>query len=222
MGCQVHQSCRKQFRLVSLLSVPSKILEAETNDRLVKMVKMDLYTRALHGTLISSLDWDSDSVVAAAFMDFRKTFDSVAKKSYWKNLTVIWNQRRFTRMDKSYLEGRVHLLRGIEWNRSHYLLQLVYPRDWFWARHFANDLLTAVRSGSLFMFVDDTSIFFIGKSADSSIALLNTWQGFVCKKSTNGVWKIDWHQLENFYRKNPSCIESKERLYFTYVSFKIQ
>ena len=42
MGCQVHQSCRKQFRLVSLLSVPNKILEAETNDRLVKMVKMSL------------------------------------------------------------------------------------------------------------------------------------------------------------------------------------
>ena len=38
---------------------------------------------------------------------------------------------------------------------------------------FTNDLPSAVRSGSLFMYADDTSIFCIGQSADLAIALLN-------------------------------------------------
>ena len=38
---------------------------------------------------------------------------------------------------------------------------------------FTNDLLCAVRSGSLFMYADDISIFCVGQSADLAIDLLN-------------------------------------------------
>ena len=38
---------------------------------------------------------------------------------------------------------------------------------------FTNDLPSAIRSWSLFMYADDTSIFCVGQSADSAIALLN-------------------------------------------------
>lgn len=93
------------YRPVSLLSVPSKILEAEINDRLVNYVFEDnqlitdkqwAYRRGhstelllVHLTEIWRTALDSDSVVAAAFVDFRKAFDSVSHE--------IWNQRRSTR-----------------------------------------------------------------------------------------------------------------------------
>ena len=38
---------------------------------------------------------------------------------------------------------------------------------------FTNDLPSAVRSGSTFMYADDTSIFCVGQSADLAIDLLN-------------------------------------------------
>ena len=60
---------------------------------------------------------------------------------------------------------------------SSYPLQLVYHKDRYWVRpfslYFTNDLSPAVRSGYVFMYADDTSIFCIGQSTDLTFALLN-------------------------------------------------
>lgn len=90
------------YKPVSLLSVPSKILEAEINDRLVNYVFEDnqlitdkqwVYRRGhstelllVHLTEIWRTALDSDSVVAAAFVDFRKAFDSVSHEILLKKL----------------------------------------------------------------------------------------------------------------------------------------
>ena len=82
------------YRPVSLLSVPSEILEAEINDRLVLHVFKDnqlitdkqwAYRRRystelllVHLTEIWRMAVDSDNIVAVAFADFKKAFDSVS------------------------------------------------------------------------------------------------------------------------------------------------
>ena len=90
------------YRPVSLLSVPSKILEAVVNDRLVQHVFWDnqliterqwAYRRGystelllIHLTEIWRRAVDSDRVVAVAFVDFRKAFDSVSHEILVKKL----------------------------------------------------------------------------------------------------------------------------------------
>ena len=86
------------YRPVSLLSVPSKIMESEVNDTLVRHVFKD-------NNLVSDNQWayctgystelllahvtetwraalDSGKVVAVAFIDFKKAFDSLT--TYWR------------------------------------------------------------------------------------------------------------------------------------------
>ena len=92
------------YRPVSLLSVPSKILEAEINDRLVQHVLKDnqlitdkqwAYRRGfstelllVHLTEIWRMAVDLDNVVAVAFVDFKKAFDSVSHEILLRKLEV--------------------------------------------------------------------------------------------------------------------------------------
>ena len=85
---------RGNYRPVSLLSVPSKILESEINDTLVRHVFIEnqlatdrqLAYRAKYSTELLLIHltetWrkaaDSGLVVAVAFIDFKKAFDSVS------------------------------------------------------------------------------------------------------------------------------------------------
>ena len=91
------------YRPVSLLSVPSKILEAEIKDRLVQHAfvhnqliteKQWAYRRRgystelllVHLTEIWRRALDSGNVVAVAFVDFRKAFDNVSHEILVKKL----------------------------------------------------------------------------------------------------------------------------------------
>ena len=91
-------------------------------------------------------------------------------------------------------------------NRNHLMSeQLVYRRDRYWIRSCSLYLLTtattiqfiSVSSGSLFMYAEDTSIFCIGQSADSAIALLNKALG-----------QVDRRCLENRLTPHPGKSEA--------------
>ena len=80
------------YRLISLLSIPSKILESEVNDSLVDHVfkkhRLASYKQWAYQPYSTELllvhlmeTWrkavDSGLIVAVAFVDFRKAFDSL-------------------------------------------------------------------------------------------------------------------------------------------------
>ena len=182
------------YRPVSLLSVPSKILEAEINDRLVQHVfknnqlitdKQWAYRRGfstelllVHLTEIWRMAVDSDNVVAVAFVDFKKAFDSVSHEILLRKLEINFGiTGGLLEWIKSYLSERMQftVLNGVASDLLPVTAGIpqgsVLGPTLFTL--FTNDLPSAVRSGSTFMYADDTSIFCVGQSADLAIDLLN-------------------------------------------------
>ena len=117
-------------------------------------------------------------VVAAAFIDFKKAFDSVSHATLLKKL-----RRDFGITDtllewlSNYLNGRQQftVLNGV---RSDLLpVTIGIPQGSILGptlfNIYTNDLPSMVQSGSLYMFADDTTVFCVGDSADLAIAQLN-------------------------------------------------
>ena len=116
--------------------------------------------------------------VAVAFIDFRKAFDSVPHATLIMKLerhfgikgsTLAWLE--------SYLTGRKQftVLNGV---KSDLLpVSMGIPQGSVLGPTlftlFTNDLSPFVRSGSLYMFADDTTVFCIGNTADEAIVKLN-------------------------------------------------
>ena len=182
------------YRPVSLLSDSSKILEAEINDRLVQHVFKDNqlitdkqwayrcgYSTELllaHLTEMWRMAVDLDNVVAMAFVDFKKVFDSVSHEILLRKLEINFGiTGGLLEWIKSYLSERMQftVLNGVASDLLPVTAGIpqgsVLGPTLFTL--FTNDLPSAVRSGSLFLYADDTSIFCVGQSADSAIALLN-------------------------------------------------
>ena len=107
--------CRN-YRPVSLLSIPSNILESEINDILVRHIYKD-------NNLGSNRQWayhsgysteyllthltetwrrtlESGKVVAAAFTTFKKAFDSVSQATLLKKLRRDWHHKNATGLVK--------------------------------------------------------------------------------------------------------------------------
>ena len=120
---------------------------------------------------------DSDNIVAIACVDFKKAFDSVSHeillRKLEKNFGITGGLLEWI---KSYLRERTQftvlnavasdllpVTAGIP--QGSVLGPTVFTL-------FANDLQSAVRSGSLFMYADDTSIFCIGQSARKPLWIL--------------------------------------------------
>ena len=182
------------YRPVSLLSVPSKILEAEINDRFVQHVFKDnqlitdkqwAYRRGfstdlllVHLTEIWRMAVDLGNVVAVAFVDFKKAFDSVSHEISLRKVEINFGiTGGLLEWIKSYLSERMQftVLNGVASDLLPVTAGIphgsVLGPTLFTL--FTNDLPSAVRSGSLFMYPGDTSIFCVGQSADLAIDLLN-------------------------------------------------
>ena len=178
------------YRPVSLLSVPSKIMESEVNDTIVRHVfkvsnkqwayrtgySTELLLTHLTETWRTALD--SGIAVAVAFIDFKKAIDSVSHDILETKLNRDFGITG-TLLDwlKSYLHGRQQftVLNGVKSERSQVSFGIpqssVLGPTLFTL--FTNDLPASVSSGSLYMYVDDTTAYCIGESIDIAIAQLN-------------------------------------------------
>ena len=132
----------------------------------------------VHLTEIWRMAADSDNVVAVAFVDFKKAFDSVSHEILLKKFEINFGiTGGLLEWIKSYLSERMQftVLNGVASDLLPVTAGIpqgsVLGPTLFTL--FNNDLPSAVRSGSTFMYADDTSIFCVGQSADLAIDLLN-------------------------------------------------
>ena len=182
------------YRPVSLLSVPSKILESEINSTLVQHIfksnnlasDRQWAYRAGYSTELLLIhlteSWrravDSGMVVAAAFVDFKKAFDSVSHDILLKKLNCEFGVNgSLLDLIRNYLSGRQQftVLNGV---KSDLLPESMgIPQGSVLGPTlfvlFTNDLPRSVPSGSVYMYADDTTIYCVGETADLVIDQLN-------------------------------------------------
>ena len=183
------------YRPISLLSVPSKILESVVNDTIVRHVYKvnNLVTdkqwayRAGFSTelLLTQLTemWreavDAGLVVAVAFIDFKKAFDSVSHAILEMKLKRDFGiSGSLLGWIKSYLNGRQQLT-AVNGSTSEMTpLSFGIPQGSVLGPTlftlFTNDLPSSVSSGSVFMFADDTTVYCISEMAEKNIVQLNS------------------------------------------------
>ena len=183
------------YRPISLLSVPSKILESVVNDTIVRHVYKanNLVTdkqwayRAGFSTelLLTQLTemWreavDAGLVVAVAFIDFKKAFDSVSHAILEMKLKRDFGiSGSLLGWIKSYLNGRQQFT-AVNGSTSEMTpISFGIPQGSVLGPTlftlFTNDLPSSVSSGSVFMFADDTTVYCISETAEKSIVQLNS------------------------------------------------
>ena len=175
------------YRPVSLLSVPSKILESEIDSTLVQHIfkRNNLASdrqwayRAGYSTKLLLIhlteSWrravDSGMVVTAAFVNFKKAFDSVSHDILLKKLNCEFRVNgSLLDLIRNYLSGRQQftVLNGV---KSDLLpLSMGIPQGSVLGPTLfvllTNDLPRSVPSGSVYMYADDTTIYCVGETAD--------------------------------------------------------
>ena len=182
------------YRPVSLLSIPSKILEPEINSTLVQHIfksnnlasdRQWAYCAGYSTELLLihlTESWrravDSGMVVAAAFVDFKNTFDSVSHDILLKKLNCEFGVNgSLLDLMRNYLSGRQQftVLNGV---KSDLLpVSMGIPQGSVLGPTlfvlFTNDLPCSVPSGSVYMYADDTTIYCVRETADLVIDQLN-------------------------------------------------
>ena len=183
------------YRPISLLSVPSKILESVVNDTIVGHVykannlvtdKQWAYRAGFSTELLLiqlTETWreavHAGLVVAVAFIDFKKVFDSVShailetklERDFGiSGLLLYWL--------KSYLKERQQYT-AVNGSTSEMIpISFGIPQGCVLGLTlftlFTNDLPSSVSSGSVYMFADDTTVYCISDTAEKSIAKLNS------------------------------------------------
>ena len=178
------------YRPVSLLRMPSKIMGSEVNDTIVRHVFKDnklvsnkqwAYRTGYSTELLlthltkmwrTALDSGKAVAVAVAFIDFKKAFDSVTHDILETKLNRDF-EITGTLLDwlKSYLHGRQQFtaLNGVKSER--HSPGFGAGTDFLHAIHKRPSC--SVSSGSLYMYADDTTAYCIGESIDIAIAQLN-------------------------------------------------
>jgi len=185
---------RGNYRPLSLLSVPSKILETCVTDTLVNHIFMEnklvtdnqwAYRKGhstelllIHLTEIWREAIDAKKVVGIAFIDFQKAFDSVSHRVLLhkletnfgiKGMLFTWLQDYLSnRKQYTVLNGKTSDLR---------LVKVGIPQGSVLGPTlftlYTSDLPDAVISAATYMYADDTTLFCIGDSVDDVTRQLN-------------------------------------------------
>ena len=185
---------RGNYRALSILSVPSKILESCFNDVIVDHVlnsnrlvtdnqwayRKGYSTELLlvHLTETWRHSIDTGYVVGVAFMDFKKAFDCVDHGILRNKLRCQFGMRgSLLNWLTSYLTSRSQytVLNG---QRSSLcsVSSGVRQRSVLGPTLFTlytSDLVASIQSGSVYMYADDTTVYCIGKTIDEVSAALN-------------------------------------------------
>ena len=184
---------RNNYRPISLLSVPSKILESCISDTVMKHVtECELLTerqwayRKDHSTqlLLAHLteSWrqavDNNFVVFTAFIDVRKAFDCVSQRTLSHKLKIKYGiEGNLLSWLTDYLNHRtqvtvVNSTQSEELNVSCGIPQGSVLGPCLFGLY-TNDMPEAVTSGNLYLYADGTTVNCIGSTVDEACNLLN-------------------------------------------------
>ena len=185
---------RGNYRPLSILSVPSKILESCVNDEIVDHVLNSnrlvtdnqwAYRKGYSTELLLvhlTETWrhaiDTGYVVAVAFIDFRKAFDCVDHGILLNKLRYQFGIRgSLLKWLTSYLTSRSQYT---VLNRQRSNLCSVssgVPQGSVMGPTlftlYTSDLVASIQSGTVYMYADDTTIYCIGKTIDEVSVALN-------------------------------------------------
>ena len=181
------------YRPISLLSAPSKIMESCVSDTIVRHVfQNNLVTdkqwayRKGHSTELLlvhlSETWrtaiDANKVVAVAFVDFKKAFDCVSHAILLHKLNLQFGvQGSLLSWLTDYLTDRTQFSVVNGHHSSVLNVTCGIPQGSVLGPTlfalYTNDLPRAVTSGSIFMYADDTTVYCIGDSVDNTVTSLN-------------------------------------------------
>lgn len=173
------------FRPISLLSIPGRILEDIISDSIDNHIEaQDLLSdnqwgfRKNHSTeglllhLTDTWKWaiDENLKVGVLFIDFRKAFDSVNHTILLQKLKAVGISGNLLSWMKSYLSNRNQFVQVNEVKSDTSFIKFGVPQGSILGPKlfslYVNDLPESITSGELDMFADDTTIFTVSDNID--------------------------------------------------------
>ena len=181
------------YRPISLLSIPGKILEDVVSDTLNNhMETQGLLSHKqwgfrknystegllLHLTEIWKNALDRGLKVGVLFIDFRKAFDTVNHTILLEKLKAIGISGDLYSWLDDYMSARKQFVQLSRYQSGPKTITYGVPQGSILGPKlfsiFVNDLPESISSGDLFMFADDTTIFTIGENTDNIILTLQS------------------------------------------------
>ena len=176
---------RSNFRPISLLSIPGKLLEnipcMAIDNHLTKFqISSDQQwgfkegrsseTLLLHLTETWKEELDKGNMVGIIFLDFRKAFDTVNLAILKEKLKAVGICGNLYSLVEDYLSNRSQFTRinGVDSEKRPVTVgvpqgSLLGPRLY---SIYVNDFPESIKSGKAYLFADDTTIYAIGKNTD--------------------------------------------------------
>lgn len=180
------------YRPISLLSIPGKILEDVVSDTLNNHMETQGLSHKqwgfrknystesllLHLTEIWKKALDRGLKVGVLFIDFRKAFDTVNHTILLEKLKAIGISGDLYSWLDDYMAARKQFVQLSRYQSGPKTITYGVPQGSILGPKlfsiFVNDLPESISSGDLFMFADDTTIFTIGENTDNIILTLQS------------------------------------------------
>ena len=183
---------RKNYRPLSLLSIPSKVHEgqicyhldnhmnangAKTPNQWGFSEGKSTELLLLHMTEIWKYALDQGKVVGVLLIDFKKAFDSINHNIMMKKLRGCGVSGPLLRLLENYLQGRSQYVQLSESNSKTRTISYGVPQSsQFGPRLFSlyvNDLPSTIKSSEVSLFADDSTFYSIGSNIEEVIDALN-------------------------------------------------
>lgn len=217
------------YRPISLLCIPGKILEEVVSDTLNNHMETQgllshkqwgfwknysTESLLLHLTETWKNALDRGLKIGVLLIDFRKAFDTVNHTILLEKLKAIGISGDLFSWLEDYMSARKQFVQLSGYQSGSKTITYGVPHGSILGPKlfsiFVNDLPESITSGDLFMFADDTTIFTIGKNTDKIILTLQSVLDQVCS------W-CQSHRLIAHESKSEALIISNQTLAHCHV-----